>query len=213
MIKKYKWTLIAASIITLLPILIGVILWDRLPESMPTHFGVNNEADGWSSKWFAVFGLPIFLAALEWLCAFVTAHDPKSKNISDKAMGIVLWIIPILSLITNSMVYTYAMGIKLDMGRILMIFFGTLAIVIGNYLPKSGQNFSMGIKISWTLNDEENWNHTHRFAGRLWVLCGVAMILLSVFSIYWLFFSVVIIMVAAPIIYSYCYYKKHKQEK
>ncbi len=201
------------SIITLLPILVGVILWDKLPESMPTHFGVNNEADGWSSKWFAVFGLPLILAAMEWVCVFVTSHDPKSKNISDKSMGMVLWIIPILSLVVNSVMYTYAMGIKLDVGRILMIFFGVLFIVIGNYLPKSAQNFTMGIKISWTLNDEENWNHTHRFAGRLWVLCGTAMILLSVFSFYWLFFTVVIIMVAAPIIYSYRYYKKHKQEK
>lgn len=212
MIKKYKWTLIVTSIITLLPILVGVILWDKLPESVPTHFGVDNEADGWSSKWFAVFGLPIFLAAMEWVCVFVTSLDPKSKNISGKAMGVVLWIIPVISLIANSMVYTYALGLKLDIGRIMMIFFGALAIVVGNYLPKSSQNFSMGIKISWTLNDEENWNHTHRFAGRLWVLCGVVMLLFSVLRLVWLFFAVCAVMVIAPVIYSYCYYKKHREQ-
>ncbi len=212
MIKRYKWTLIAASIITLLPILVGVIFWDRLPENMATHFGVDNNADGWNSKWVAVFVLPLLLAVLEWVCVFVTSHDPKSKNISGKAMGVVLWIIPVISLVANSTVYTYALGLRLDIGRVMMILFGIIAIIVGNYLPKSSQNFSMGIKISWTLNDEENWNHTHRFAGRLWVLCGVVMLLFSVFRFVWLFFAVVLIMVLAPIIYSYCYYKKHKEQ-
>lgn len=210
MIKKYRKSLIITTIITLLPIVVGIILWDSLPERIATHFGADNEANGWSSKWFAVFGLPLFLAGLEWLCMFATSLDPKSKNISGKSMGVILWLIPILSLLCSTAIYTYAMGLKFNFTRIVLIFFGLLLIVIGNYLPKSSQNYSMGIKISWTLNDEDNWNHTHRFAGRLWVLCGAVSVLCSVFGAVWLFFAVIIVAVAAPIIYSYCYYKKHK---
>ena len=65
MLKENKRTLIITSIVTILPILIGVFLWNRLPDVMATHFGINNEANGFSSKVFAVFGLPLLLLALE----------------------------------------------------------------------------------------------------------------------------------------------------
>ena len=65
MLKANKKTLIIASIITVLPILIGIMLWNRLPDPMATHFGMDNEADGFSSKAFAVFGIPLCLLALE----------------------------------------------------------------------------------------------------------------------------------------------------
>ena len=67
MLKANKKTLIIASIITVLPILIGIMLWNRLPDPMATHFGMDNEADGFSSKAFAVFGIPLCLLALEWI--------------------------------------------------------------------------------------------------------------------------------------------------
>ena len=50
MLKENKKTIILTSIITLLPILIGLYLWDRLPDVMATHFGFNNEANGFSSR-------------------------------------------------------------------------------------------------------------------------------------------------------------------
>ena len=69
MMKANKKTLIITSIVTILPVLIGIICWDRLPDVMATHFGMNNEANGFSSKVFAVFGLPlVLLAARHLLC-------------------------------------------------------------------------------------------------------------------------------------------------
>ena len=43
--KKY-W--LVTSLVTLLPIVLGLLLWNRLPEKLPTHFGVDGAADGWS---------------------------------------------------------------------------------------------------------------------------------------------------------------------
>ena len=63
MLKDNKKTLIITSILTILPILIGVFFWNRLPDVMATHFGANNEANGFTSKAFAVFGLPLILLA------------------------------------------------------------------------------------------------------------------------------------------------------
>ena len=79
---------------------------------------------------------------------------------------------------------------------------------MGNYLPKCQQNYTIGIKIPWTLNSEENWNRTHRFAGRLWVVCGLALMLTGFFGGFWIFFAVVLLMVLAPLAYSYALHRK-----
>ncbi|MBQ2383093.1 MAG: DUF1648 domain-containing protein, partial [Oscillospiraceae bacterium] len=76
MIKKNWKLLVVTSVVIALPILIGVILWDRLPARMPIHWNATGEVDGWSSKPFAVFGLPGILLALHWLCVLGTAADP-----------------------------------------------------------------------------------------------------------------------------------------
>ena len=84
MIKKNLKTMILTSIIILAPIVAGLILWDKLPAELATHFGENGEPNGWSSKEFTVFGMPLFLLAVHWFCVAFTGVDPKNKNISDK---------------------------------------------------------------------------------------------------------------------------------
>ena len=93
MIKANKNTLLITSIVTMLPVLAGVLLWNRLPDMMATHFGADNQADGLSSKAFAVFGIPLIGLVILWVAAFVTAHDPKKQHISPKMFSLVLWII------------------------------------------------------------------------------------------------------------------------
>ena len=209
MIKKNLKTLIITSVITLLPILAGVILWDKLPENVPTHFGINGETDGFSSKAFAVFALPFFLLAVHWVCTFVTSVDPKSKNIDGKPLMLVFWICPTLSLLVSTLVYATAMDIRLDINMIMSLFFGVLFIIIGNYLPKCKQNYSLGIKIPWTLNSEENWNYTHRISGKLWVAGGIIIIFTSILRVIWIFPAITLTMVIIPVILSYLYHKKH----
>ncbi len=211
MIKKNLKTLIITSIITLMPIIAGLILWDKLPESVPTHFGINGEADGFSSKTFAVFALPLFLLAVHWVCTIGTSLDPKIKNIDNKPLTLVFWICPMVSLLVSTVVYASAMDIKLDVGMIMSLFFGVLFIIIGNYLPKCKQNYTVGIKIPWTLNSEENWNYTHRTAGKLWVAGGILIIFTSLFRIYWIFAAITLTMVIIPVILSYAYHKKHAE--
>ena len=84
MIKENRKTLIIASIVTVLPILAGVMIWDRLPDMMATHFGLDNQANGFSSKPVAVFGIPLFCLALLWAAALFTSGDPRRKNVSRK---------------------------------------------------------------------------------------------------------------------------------
>lgn len=216
-LKKNKWLMVVTSIIILLPILGGVLLWDKLPERVPFHWGVDGEVDGWASKPMAVFGLPPFMLAIQWICILATGLEPKAKNVTTtKMLGLVLWIIPVLNLFLHVMVYLAAFGRKVDMAAIMPLFMGALFVVMGNYLPKCKQSYTMGIKLPWTLNDEGNWNATHRLAGKIWVAGGLLTMPCALLSGVWAFIvmmSILVVMCAVPTVYSYRYYKQHKKEE
>ena len=208
MIRKNLKVLILTSVIILLPILAGVILWNQLPEQIPTHWNFAGEIDGWSSKPFAVFGLPLILLAMHWLCIAGTFADPKRNNHSGKILHLVLWIIPVLNAVLSVLTYAAAMGKDVQMEVVMPVFIGLVLAIVGNYLPKCKQNYTIGIKIPWTLNSEENWNKTHRFAGRLWVVCGLVIMLTGFFGGFGIFLGVVLLMVLAPFIYAYMLHRK-----
>ncbi len=212
MIRKNLKKLLLTSAVILLPILAGVILWDKLPDSVPVHFGPTGEADGFASRGVAVFVMPLFLLAIHWLCTLATAADPKNKNIDKKALGLVLWICPMISLLVNGVVYVTALGIAINILMVFGLFLGCLFVVIGNYMPKCRQSYTLGIKLPWTLNDEDNWNRTHRFAGRLWTVGGLVVIITAFLgnAFAYIFLGIILVMVLIPTVYSYRLYKKTK---
>jgi len=195
-------------VMILLPIVAGVILWNQLPERIPSHWNASGEIDGWSSKAFAVFGIPGIMLGAQWLCMLGTAADPKKHNHSDKIMHLVLWIIPVISTLLSALTYAVALGKEVRMEVVMPVFIGLMLAIIGNYLPKCKQSYTIGIKIPWTLSSEENWNRTHRFAGRLWLVCGLVIMLTGFFGGFWIFFGIVLVMVLIPVIYSYSLHRK-----
>ena len=212
MIKKNKGVLILTSIIMLIPMAIGLLLWTRLPEQVPSHWDINGNIDGWSSKAFAVFFFPALLLGIHWLCVLASSADPKFKNYHPKMLRLVLWICPVSSLVLNSLVYCVALGYELNVEIVMPLLVGLMFIIVGNLLPKCRQSYTMGIKLPWTLHNEENWNKTHRFGGKLWVIGGIITMATAFLGSFWILLSVLIVMVAAPTIYSYCLYRKQKKE-
>jgi len=208
MIKKNLKTLIITSVVILLPVLAGILLWNQLPDPMPSHWNASGEVDGWSSKPFAIFGLPLILLAAQWLCVLGTAADPKKNNHPEKILHLVLWIVPVLSVVMHTFVYLIALGYGVRMEVVMPVLIGVIFTIIGNYMPKCKQNYTIGIKIPWTLNNEENWNKTHRFAGWLWTACGLVIMLTGFFGGFWVFLIITLLMVFAPIIYSYMLHRR-----
>ena len=214
MLKQKKWTLFLSSVVILLPVLIGVFLWDRLPEWMITHWGFNGQPDGWSSRTFVVFGMPLFLLALHWLCVFVTARDNKNKAQNGKVFSLVLWTTPMVSVFAAVLSYSAAFDADVPVPKLTYLLLGTMFLLVGNYLPKCRQNRTIGIKIKWTLENEENWNATHRMAGKFWVAGGALLflgVLLPEDLALFLLFPVILLLVFAPMFYSWHYAKKQQK--
>ena len=211
MFKKYKKQLIISSILILLPIVFGLLMWNQLPDTMTTHWGVDGQADGFSPKAFAIFFLPLFLLGMHLFCVWITDLTNRGNDQDFKVMNMIFWIMPVISFMSNGMVYAIAMGKVWEMNAMMPILMGLIFTIVGNYLPKCRQNTTIGIKVIWALNNEENWNATHRFAGKLWFVSG----LITLFSAflpmkigYPIMFMALIGAGGGATLYSYLYYKK-----
>ncbi len=213
--KRNVWKLIVSSLLILAPIVFGVIVWNKIPEQVAIHWGVDGVADGFGSRFMAVVVLPVLLLVLHWLGIIFTLWDNRKTNQSEKVMGIMYWIMPAISLYTSAVTYAAIFGMQFDMLAFTTAVIGVLLAVVGNYMPKCTRNRTMGIKIKWTLASDENWNYTHRLAGKVWMICGIAMTPLSFLPMRLALAGMFILLLVAmliPVIASYVYYKKQQRE-
>ena len=209
MIRKNLKKLLLTSAVILLPMLTGLLLWDRLPDSMNIHWGADGQPDGTAGKAFTVFFPSALILLTHWLCVTISAKDLKDQP--PKALSLTLWICPMISLVMHSLMYSVALGLDFNMKLLLFVPMGILFAVIGNYMPKFRRNSTMGIKTTWTLADDENWNATHRFGGKAWVAGGLLIIAISCLPWDWaavLNFIVLFAAAFAPMVYSWQYHRK-----
>lgn len=205
MIKENKWKIAIASILTLAPIVFYLCAWDFLTKQ------IGGVAEGGASVLTGMIIATAVLLLIFGACILVTALDKRSQEQSPKMLSVVFYIIPAISLYANALSTALLLGVDINMLRITTVFFGLLFVVMGNYMPKCKQSFTLGIKIKWTLANEANWNATHRLTGRVWVICGGAVLVSALLptvvniAVTLLAFVVAILL---PFIYSYAYYKK-----
>ena len=209
--KKDWITLAVTTALTLLPILFGLAVYDKLPQQMPVHWNAAGEVDGYGSKVMAVFGMPALLAAVNVICQFVTLADPKHSNTEGKVRTLVFWLLPVISIVMNSVVILAGLGKEISVELIAPMLVGVVLILIGNYMPKVKQNYTVGIKVPWALHSEENWRRTHRLGGWLFMLCGVVMLFAAIVGTKFflgIMLGMLIIATIVPVIYSYVLYRK-----
>ena len=168
----------------------------------------HNLANGGSSKPMAVFGIPFLLLLIHLFCVFFTANDPKRKNINRRIFTMILWLVPVVSVITCMSIYGLALGMDIDIGVIVNIMVGIMFIILGNYVHKVKQNYTVGMKLPWTLNSEENWNRTNRMTGWILILSGLLFLMNSLLLKTEIVFAVILLVILVPMIYSFILYKK-----
>lgn len=192
-----KKTRVHCYAFTLLPALIGLVLWSTNPQ---TVFPL------------AVLFTPVLLALTLALCLHLTEKLEKDREKNKKINSVVIWIIPVLSNVTFWISYAVAVQrMEVPVLRILSWLFAAMYLVLGNYMPKCRPNSTVGIRVRWTASSEANWNATHRLAGPCYVVCGLLMVLGSFLPETAAEVSFVVLLVAGnvvPLVYSYCFYKK-----
>ena len=215
MILKNKKLLILTSLLTLLPIPLGLLLWNRFPETMAIHWGISGQANGFASIPFAVFVPPLSMLLGHWVCIFFTALDKSNRSKNQKMQKIVLWVIPILTNLCCLSIYALALGVEFSPIFWTMVPMGILFAIIGNYLPKTKMNHTIGIKVVWAYSSQENWAATHRLAGKIWVIGGIVMALSGFLPYLWaigVMFGAIAVLCIVPIVYSWRFYRKELAE-
>ncbi len=208
--KKINKEFLMTALVIALPMVIGVIFWNQLPEKIPTHFGIDGQADGYSSKLFTLFAFPALFLLFQIICLASFEKESVKVNIPAKMRRFYTWLIPILSLIIQGSIYANALGFIKSGPTLVTTFLAIVFIVIGNYLPKIQRNPTVGIRIPWTLSDDKNWYKTHRMAGKLWVIGGLIILLESFIQVAlpYVMGVVIAVMIVVPIMYSFILSRK-----
>lgn len=208
--KMNKKQLILTSFVIVLPALLGAFFWKALPEQIPTHFGIDGQADSYSSKLFTLVAFPILFVLFQIIALASLERESVKVTVPAKMRRFYTWLIPVLSLIIQGSIYANALGFIKSGPTLVTTFLAIVFIVIGNYLPKMQRNATVGIRIPWTLSDDKNWYKTHRMAGKLWVIGGLIILLESFVQVAmpYVMGVVIAIMIIAPMIYSFLLSRK-----
>lgn len=180
--KKIDWkTLSLTCTVCLLPLLFGAIFYERLPEIMPVHFNMNNEADGFASKNFALFGIPSIMLLLQIFCCMISDINGEKKARKPKFVTIIKWIIPILSVVISIITIEIPLGSTVDVRRSILLVLGILYVIMGNYMPKMSYEDMKG-KMHPMPKNEKIYRKTVRLMGYTFVIFGLLLLVSIAFE-------------------------------
>lgn len=169
--KYIKWkSLIITCFVCLLPILLGIALWNDLPETMAIHFNINNEPDNFAPKGFVVFGLPLLMVVLQMFCCFINDINSYKHGERKKFERATKWIIPIMAIVLQTITLGYGLGWNIDIRKVAGLIVGVIFLLIGNYLPKFDYINDYNV-------DTEKAKKINRFIGFETVVLGILFII------------------------------------
>ena len=198
------------------PLVYAAYVYPNLPDTIPTHFNISGEADAYGGKdsiflgpgIMAVVGIFVFI-----LLSNIKSIDPIRYKSADDGLykKFALFTVAFLSMISFIIVFL-ASSHAIAIGNLLLPALGLFFAGFGWYMPKIHQNYFAGFKLPWTLENENNWNETHKLAGKIWMYGGfvqaVATLFLPNVAGFIVFFSITFIMVIIPTVFSYRMFKR-----
>ncbi|MBK6936327.1 MAG: SdpI family protein [Chitinophagaceae bacterium] len=207
-------------LLMIVPVIYLAIVWNTLPEKVAVHFDINGKPDRFGSKpelLLMVIILSIMCPVSYLILSNIYRIDPKKYAAENKfrlrrlAFGVVVFMVAVLCMI----IYSSSKGnISFNTGIILAAT-GLLFAFIGNYMHNIKPNYFAGFRLPWALENEENWKRTHALAGKLWfgggLFLAVTCLFLSPRMAMAVFITVMIIITAIPILFSFHFYRKHKK--
>ena len=194
---------------------ISIWTWQQLPPDaqIPTRFDFDGTPTTYMGKMAGLLLSPTIALAIAITDLILPKIEPNQDNIrrSSKAYNVFSIAIIIFFAIVHATIVLSALDKAIDTTNIISIALGGFMVIIGNYFSKIRRNYSFGFRTPWTLSSDLAWHKTHRWAGWLTVIHGLAFIVVGLFSsttflvVTLISFSVVSIIVLP--IYSYLLWK------
>ena len=209
-----RTTTILVLLLILGAIIAGALLWNQLPEQMASHWNVNDEVDGYMSKPWGVFMMPLVTLGMFVLFLVVPAIDPLKANIAKFREAFNLFIVLIVAFMLYIHALTLAWSLGYDnfkMSTSMLPAMGFLFIFIGFMLRKAKRNFFIGIRTPWTLSSDYVWDKTHQLGATLFMVSGVLAFIGGIFggmTAFWFLFVPLIGSTLFLLVYSYVLYQR-----
>lgn len=207
-----RTTIIVSIVLIAVAVIVGIALYARLPDPIPAHWNAAGQVDGYMSKFWGVFLMPIITSVLLPLFLAIPHIDPLKANIT-KFLGVFNWFIlgfVAYMLLLYGLILAAALGYPFNMTVILLPIVGLLFIGIGYMLSKARRNFFIGIRTPWTLSSETVWDKTHRLGSKLFMLGGAVTIVSAFFGEtgIWLMLAIILAATLVPVVYSYILWRQ-----
>ena len=203
---------IAVVIIVLVLLIVGVLFYPYMPEKMASHWNDKGQVDGYISKFWGLFLMPLILAAVALLLFVIPKIDPLKANIEKFRKYYDGFIIAFSAfmLCIHFFMILWNLDIKISPNAILPIGIGLLFFYVGVLCEHTKRNWFIGIKTPWTLSSEIVWDKTHKIGGKLFKIAGVIIMVGVFFQNYVIFFILIptSLVAAYTIVYSYVEYRK-----
>lgn len=206
--NRWSWVDTLIVLIGLLPIAAAVLLYDKLPDLLAVHFGIDGTANGFQGKLSFLLTISAVIMGVPLLMKVFRGIDPKTQNY-EKFHGFYEMFRLLLTVLLGgvlAMTLAYNLGYIVNIQMFVMLAIGVLWIIMGNYMARIRFNYFMGIRNAWTLANEEVWRKTHRMSGPLWMVSGL-LILIGAFlpgiAAGWLLGIAIAVAIVIPTVYSY----------
>ena len=209
-----RTTLIVVLLMIVAATIVGVALWNKLPDPMASHWGTNDEVNGYMSRFWGVFLMPLITLGMLVLFLVIPSIDPLKANIAQFRDVFNLFI----TLMVVFMVYIYFLTLRWNLGytnfgmsKAMLPALGILFFFIGFMLRKAKRNFFIGIRTPWTLSSDAVWDETHRIGSVLFMISGVLAFIGSLFGgmvSFWFLFAPIIGSTLITLVYSYILYQR-----
>jgi uncharacterized membrane protein len=207
-LRRYwlTWALLAATLLA------PILVYDRLPDTVPTHWNVRGEIDAWMPKSIGAFAIPLISAFASILSVLAPALSPKGfeMNRIERVYPTIVAAIAATMLYVTILLLRAALGTPVAMHQHAVGIAGLVFVVVGNYLGKSTRNFFFGIRTPWTLASDEVWERTHRFAGPVFVVCGLVLLGSALMDAVQLpvVLAAIAIAIVAPVLQSFLFWRR-----
>jgi uncharacterized membrane protein len=159
-------------------VVISFLVFERLPERMPSHWSASGEVDGYTSRTVGAFLLPVVALAIWGLLRFLPRIDPRRQNYQ-KFQGMYdLLIVAVIGFlcVMHLGILAFSLGYPIAVDRLIMASVAVLLIVLGNLLPRARPNWFVGLRTPWTLSSDRVWERTHRAGGYVFLAAGLTML-------------------------------------
>jgi uncharacterized membrane protein len=189
-------------------------IWVVGPDAqVPVHWGVEGEPNGWATALVGFSIMPLITAGIVALFAAIPRIEPRRRNLerSSDAYRTTATAVVVFLGVAQAVVVFASLGDSLPMNALIGFGIGLLFIVMGNVMSTVRSNFMFGVRTPWTLSSDLSWDKTHRLVGRLFVVAGLTLVVLTVLGnaelIVWVMVAWIAIIVVAGFAYSYRVWK------